>query len=878
MTAPARLASALADRYRIERELGAGGMATVYLAEDLKHRRKVAIKVLRPELSAVLGGERFLKEIELTASLQHPSILPLFDSGSVDGLLYYVMPFVEGETLRARLEREHQLPIPEAVRIASAVGAALDYAHRHGAVHRDIKPENILLSDGNALVADFGIALALRDAGGARLTETGLSLGTPQYMSPEQATAERTVDARTDIYSLGAVLYEMLAGEPPFTAPTTQGVIAKLLTQSPVHLRLLRDTVTPRLDIAVDRMLAKLPADRFATCREVIDALASASGGTTPTRTRSVSVFGSENRRWTVPLLAGLAAATLLTAAWATLRNRAPAAALPLERVQLTFTGNAMGPGISHDGTRVAYSTRQCDSTGRCTQNIVVQDVAGAGTSTVLRDALFIGEIRWTPDGRHLVFRGSFGRDRDGVFSMPSLGGEPRFLGCCRSSMGDGDTVLVTALALRPDTVAWVRWITAPDGVVQDSLAVGLFGSERLVFVQQLSPGRGLVASYFRQQSNKQVVMTRSGQVTDSVSFRRPNAPRCAFLTPDREQLGLCLPHPGRAQDYDLVLYPVSASGRFGKPDTVYRQLTYATSGDGEGDAMVYDYGPSDYSVWAIVREGPASMKWSQRRLAMATERMSGFVSNSGDRVAIVRGAGSASGKDQLSVMPFDSGPETPLGPALDLLAADWSPGDESLVIAARLGTDSVAIRRVDVRTGRSTPIVAIPGSDFKAVKTLPGGGILLLFPREFQRIGVPGLPDSTFALPSLLARLDASPDGRAFVAAGFNSSLDTTLVHRVSVVDGSAIRLVNLIGENIRAPKWIDDGSIILPIMETASTMVWYRIPSAGGRAVRLGAPPRFPAEYGISANGRHAVATVEDRHTDIYMIRNFGGILKAK
>ncbi|MGD8868412.1 MAG: serine/threonine-protein kinase, partial [Gemmatimonadales bacterium] len=207
---PSRLTAALADRYAIERELGEGGMATVYLAEDLKHKRKVALKVLRPELAAVLGAERFVQEIETTASLQHPHILPLFDSGQVDGFLYYVMPYIEGETLRDKLNRETQLGIDEAVRITTEVADALDYAHRQGVIHRDIKPENILLHDGRPMVADFGIALAVSAAAGGRMTETGLSLGTPHYMSPEQATADKDITARSDVYSLASVMYEML--------------------------------------------------------------------------------------------------------------------------------------------------------------------------------------------------------------------------------------------------------------------------------------------------------------------------------------------------------------------------------------------------------------------------------------------------------------------------------------------------------------------------------------------------------------------------------------------------------------------------------------------------------------------------------------------
>ncbi|MFI5310407.1 MAG: protein kinase [Gemmatimonadales bacterium] len=282
-----RLSAALADRYRIERELGAGGMATVYLAQDLRHNRKVAVKVLRPELSAVLGGERFLKEIEVTANLQHPHILPLFDSGACHpersegfqqgegpaAFLYYVMPYVEGETLRARMTREKMLPVGEAVRIARETASALDYAHRRGVIHRDIKPENILLQEGAVMLADFGIALAVREAGGDRLTQTGLSLGTPQYMSPEQATGEREVDARSDLYSLGAVTYEMLAGEPPVTGTSARAIIAKLLTERPTSLRVVRDAVPPEVDAAVLRALAKEPSDRFASAREFSDAL-----------------------------------------------------------------------------------------------------------------------------------------------------------------------------------------------------------------------------------------------------------------------------------------------------------------------------------------------------------------------------------------------------------------------------------------------------------------------------------------------------------------------------------------------------------------------------------------------------------------------------
>src|SRR4029078_1902785 len=273
----ARLTTSLADRYRIERELGQGGMATVFLAHDLRHDRDVAIKVLHPDLGAALGAERFLAEIRTTARLQHPHILPLLDSGNAGALLYYVMPLVTGETLRARLARKRQLPIDDAIRISREIADALDYAHRQGVIHLDIKPENVSLHEGRPMVMDFGIALAVQQAGGQRMTQTGLSLGTPQYMSPEQAMGERSIDARSDIYALGAVLYEMLTGDPPFTGSTVQAIVAKVLTEKPAPLIARRERVTPAVEHAVLTALEKLPADRFASATDFANALSNSS-------------------------------------------------------------------------------------------------------------------------------------------------------------------------------------------------------------------------------------------------------------------------------------------------------------------------------------------------------------------------------------------------------------------------------------------------------------------------------------------------------------------------------------------------------------------------------------------------------------------------
>jgi eukaryotic-like serine/threonine-protein kinase len=306
---PGDLRDALADRYTIERELGRGGMATVYLAHDLKHDRDVALKVLRPELATTLGPERFLREIQVTAKLQHPHILPLFDSGTTVGQLWYSMPYVEGESLRSRLQREKQLSLETALQIIRQVLGALGYAHDHGVVHRDIKPENILLTGDQAVVADFGIANAISTAGGERLTETGLAVGTAAYMSPEQAAGERSLDGRTDLYAVGCVLYEMLAAEPPFTGPTPQAVIAKRFSEPPPHLRTLRD-VPPALELAVTRALARASVDRFASAQDFDRAL-SPSALSQPVVPAQVVERAGPRSKW-LPLVGAAAIAGLL--------------------------------------------------------------------------------------------------------------------------------------------------------------------------------------------------------------------------------------------------------------------------------------------------------------------------------------------------------------------------------------------------------------------------------------------------------------------------------------------------------------------------------------------------------------------------------------
>jgi serine/threonine protein kinase len=420
-----RLAAALSDRYRIDRELGAGGMATVYLAEDLKHNRKVALKVLKPELAVAIGAGRFLAEIKTTANLQHPHILALHDSGEVNGTVFYVMPFVDGESLRDRLDREKQLPIPDALRVAGEVADALQYAHERGVIHRDIKPENILLQHGHAVVADFGIALAASKTGGARMTETGMSLGTPTYMSPEQAMGSREVDARTDIYSLGCVAYEMLAGEAPFVGPTAQSIVAKVITESPKSLTSQRHTVPAHVDDAIQTALEKLPADRFPSAAAFAESLRNehAPSGNVSRSTRSHRSSVSRPGLWVGAALAAVALAAGGYAVGNLSSSGSSNASLDMDqktyRVQTIFTARYASSGES-----IVYSAAQGGSTpsiySLTSAYPIPRLVSDSGThllavSSKDEMAVLVGAV-WQ---HHRVFSGTLAR-------MPVGGGTPR--------------------------------------------------------------------------------------------------------------------------------------------------------------------------------------------------------------------------------------------------------------------------------------------------------------------------------------------------------------------------------------------------------------------------------------------------------------------
>ncbi len=404
-----RLHAALAGRYRIERQLGAGGMATVHLAVDEKHDRKVALKVLRPAIAAALGHERFLQEIKTTASLHHPHILPLYDSGLADGFLYYVMPYVEGESLRDRLAREKQLPIEEALRVTREVGDALSYAHSHGVIHRDIKPENILLESGHAVVADFGIARAIHAAGGEKLTQTGVTIGTPAYMSPESCAGSQELDGRSDLYSLGCVLYEMLAGQPPFTGPSAESLVYQHLSAAPPPVTQLRPAVPAEIAGVLARALAKNPADRFNPVVQFTEALAPRGGLV------AAPVAARRAPRWRVALPAALALLVAAVVVW--LAGREPRfVAGETTRVTLD-PGLEIDPALSPDGEMIAYAA---GVPGR--MQIYVRRLSGGRTIALTADTTNDHRWpRWTREGAQVAYQAD-----STIWVAPALGGVPR--------------------------------------------------------------------------------------------------------------------------------------------------------------------------------------------------------------------------------------------------------------------------------------------------------------------------------------------------------------------------------------------------------------------------------------------------------------------
>ena len=848
-----KISTALSDRYVIKHELGAGGMAIVYLAHDQKLDREVALKVLRPELGAVLGAERFLTEIKISARLDHPHILTLIDSGDADGTLYYVLPYVRGESLRNKLVRERQLPLGEAIAITRQVASALDYAHRQGLVHRDIKPENIMIQEGEAMLTDFGIALAVTEAGGNRLTQTGLSLGTPQYMSPEQATGDRGIDGRSDVYSLASVLYEMLAGEPPVTGSTAQAMIAKLMTETPTRVRVLRDTVPESIDAALAKALAKTPADRFATADEfarALDLTASQANASVP------RPAGRRMAVW------GIAAALVLAVAAFALRGMGHSARASLGRkTQLTVFGGVLTPAIAPDGKQLAYTTRHCGA-GGCTFDVVEQDVGGTTTRTILQAATAAYGLEWSPDRRNLIFSGTVNH-RFGSFLLSALGGPPRFLTSGSATFYSGGDSLLLGPTTHPDSVNWIR-VTGLDGGVRDSIRVAGVG-QGLAAISAVPGTQWIVTLVLQEPHGLWQVIDRSGKVADHVV----NACTCGGIaTRDAVWLDRIAGAAGEA----VVRIGLDRNNGHlaSRQDTMIIGRFTGVSLTADGSQMVMDEGTIEFSVWAVnfadVLQGRLP---NERRIAQSSNRLGADVSPDGARLLFGRAVPTGAGHTevQFGVAPFSGSPETPITAPGHVLSAWWS---DSVTLGVRSRTaQGIELAEQDVRTGARTNILDLPDSSLRSVAALPGGGwawVPITGDRIMVRQGNQTRELREPAWYGFIGDLIADPAGGRVFIVGFNAATGDSLgVSALTLSDGSSTQWVTMPSESGDIGM-LPGGAVFLIAYPSAESLAFFKL-TGPGQMQRLGNPPRPLFEVSVSDDLKRATAMARDYRADAWM-----------
>ena len=808
------LTAILTDRYRIERQLGQGGMATVYLAQDLKLEREVALKVLRPELGAVLGTERFLAEVKITARLDHPHILTLIDSGSAGGLLYYVLPYVRGESLRDLLNREPQLGVEQALAITKQVGSALDYAHRKGVVHRDIKPENILLQEGEAMLADFGIALAVQESGGSRLTETGLSLGTPHYMSPEQATGDRNVDARSDLYSLASVLYEMLVGEPPMTGKTVQAVIAKLMTEPAMHIRTVRPTVSDQVDAAVAKALAKVPADRFTGVAEFTRALeaAPAQSGAVAAGAHATGAIPSATPKSRRPLIAAtvIGAAVIATGvvlfAKGAFRERDTSAALR-DRTQLTFSGKVAAPAVSADGKQLAFFTKECNGAD-CRYAIDLQDVGSTTTRRVLEGATAAYALEWSADRRNLMVNGTI-NGRFGTYVVSALGGAPRFLTPGPATFYAGGDSLLVGAAVATDGAFTVR-IAGLDGTVRDSIRVPGPGTQLGALVSVPGSNR-IVTMVVQPPHGLWQVFERNGKLADKLL----NSCTCGGVA-SHDALWMTRAGPTAAEAVVRVALD-SASGKLAThQDTIYSGRFTNLSVTADGAQMTVDDGSFTFAVIAAnLSDLLKGTLPNAPPLLQASNRVLGLVSRDGQRLLIRRSVPTPQGGDdiRLSIAPFPAGAETPVNATGRAISARWA---DSLNIAIYSMTGAgPQLALVDTRTGTASNVMQFGDSAIADAVPVPNGWAWIPSTRDRVIVQQSGarheIPMTSWY--GALVRVDASRDGTRLATVGWNATTNDTLrLDVVPVAGGTPVEWAKSFAEDGMA-SWLADGSIALTV-----------------------------------------------------------------
>ena len=854
---PTGLSAILTDRYRVERELGQGGMATVYLAQDIKHDRQVALKVLRPELGAVLGGERFLAEIKITARLDHPHILTLLDSGAVDGFLYYVLPYVRGESLRAMLNRETQLGIDDALAITKQIASALDYAHRQGVVHRDIKPENILILEGEAMLTDFGIALAVKEAGGNRLTETGLSLGTPQYMSPEQATGDRQLDARSDLYSLAAVLYEMLTGEPPVTGPTVQAVIAKLITEQPTRVRTVRPTVPEGVDNAVAKALSKVPADRYASPGDFAKALeltrSTAAVAAAPAPSKPTLKYAA--------IAAGMA--VLAAIGWMAFKGGGAAEAglvVLRDRTQVTFTGGVIAPSMSPDGKQLAYWVKDCEGAS-CGYAVAVQDVGATSARRVLEGATSGFYVEWSPDRRNLILFGTV-KGRYGAFLLSVNGGEPRYLSPSSATFyAGGDSLLIGQSGTDS---AYTVWIASLDGVKHDSLRVPGPGTSLASLVSIPGTTR-LVAQLIQGSGALWQVLERNGKVVD----RLVNSCTCGAAA-SNDALWMTRAGPTVAEAVVRVGVDRS-SGRFApRQDTVYSGRFSNVSVTSDGSQFLVDDGSYSFSAITVgFGDLMASRFPSGAPLLQATTPVAAWVSPDGSRLLLRRVMPGASGssENRFSVTPYGGGNEVALAPGGNVVAMEWL--DSVRVHGATRSARGLKFQVIDLRTNAISNVLEISDSTVRAAVALPdgwawlpSGGTRIVVEQGGKRHEIP--KPSWF---SNLTSLDASPDGTRLLYAGWSASTEDTLrLEEVPTAGGTPTVLASSFAER-GFGRFMADGTALFSVWREPESVTLYRV--GGSRIDSLGTVPHITAIFSVSDDLQHASLAWREHQGDAWLYR---------
>jgi len=860
-----QFAAILTDRYRIERQIGQGGMATVYLADDLKLERQVALKVLRPELGAVLGTDRFLAEVKITARLDHPHILTLIDSGTAGGLLYYVLPYVRGESLRDLLNREQQLGVEQALTITRHIASALDYAHRQGVVHRDIKPENILLQEGEAMLADFGIALAVQESGGSRLTETGLSLGTPHYMSPEQATGDRDLDARSDLYSLAAVLYEMLVGEPPMTGKTVQAIIAKLLTEAPMHIRTVRNTVPESVDAAVAKALSKVPADRFASVAEFSRALEAAPVAALGASGNSIAMPAARPRSRT-PLVVGAIAGIAVIAAVATFGaagrfRRVDTSAALRDRTQLTFTGRISAPTLSADGKQLAYFTKEC-SGADCRYAIDVQDVGSTTTRRVLDGATAAYGLEWSPDRRNLMVSGTIG-GRSGSFLASALGGPPRFLTAGAATFYAGGDSLLLGATGASDSTFTVR-VAGLDGTVRDSLRVPGPG-QALASLVSIPGASRIVALVIQAPHGLWQVLDRTGTVTDKLL----NSCTCGAAA-SRDALWMTRAGPTAAEAVVRVALDAQ-SGKFAAhQDTIYSGRFSNLSVTADGTQMAVDDGSYSYSVVAGGVTDLLNGKLAGAPLMQASNNVNASVSPDGSRLLMRRSVPTANGQDDIrfSVVPFAGGAESPLNVTGHVLRAYWS-DSVTVVVYAQTPTGSRATR-MDVRTGAVGATLELKDSVVTSMAALTDGWAWIPVRRD-RIIVEQGGRRHEIAKSSWfegLSDVKASPDGSRLLVTGWSASTsDTISVDVVPTAGGVSVPWSRSFAE-MGTAEWLADGSIAFMAWNGPESVTVHKLTGVHADQ-KLGVVAHVASTMSLSTDLKRATIGWRDYRGDAWMYR---------